>query len=289
MCASGRLVDMSMTGQIAIRVGRDRALSLTLLICCLFLILAVFGALVAPYDPIAIDAAGQLLPPSAAHPCGTDHVGRDICSRIIVATRLDLFIGLSSAILALVVGGLIGAIGGYFGGMVDRICVWIVDTIIAFPLFLLAMGIVAALGNTLMNVIYATAIVNIPFYARVMRAEILQRREAGFVEAARVAGNGRWRVLFVHLIPCAWPGLAVQASLTMGWAILNAASLSFIGLGVRPPQPEWGLMVAEGASFIISGQWWVSLMPGIVLVAVVLFFNLLGDRLRDLLDIRERH
>jgi peptide/nickel transport system permease protein len=130
--------------------------------------------------------------------------------------------------------------------------------------------------------------VNIPFYARTMRAEVLQRRHAGFVEAAQVAGNGPWRILLVHLIPCAWPGLAVQASLTMGWAILNAASLSFIGLGIRPPTPEWGLMVSEGASFIISGQWWVSIMPGIVLVLVVLSFNLLGDGLRDLLDIKER-
>jgi peptide/nickel transport system permease protein len=279
---------MSIVGQTLIGRFPKPALSVTAVICLVIVFVALFGPLIAPYDPIATHPASALLPPSLAHPCGTDHVGRDICSRIIVATRLDLFIGLSSAALALVVGGLIGAVGAYFGGWTDRICVWIVDTIIAFPLFLLAMGIVAALGNSLVNVIYATAIVNIPFYARAMRAEILQRREAGFVEAARVAGNGRWRVLFVHLIPCAWPGLAVQASLTMGWAILNAASLSFIGLGIRPPQPEWGLMVAEGASFIISGHWWVSLMPGIVLVSVVLFFNLLGDRLRDLLDIRER-
>lgn len=279
---------MTALGQTLIGRVPKPALSVAMVICAVIGFAALFGPLIAPYDPIATNPASALLSPSLAHPCGTDHVGRDICSRIIVATRLDLFIGLSSAALALVVGGLIGAVGAYFGGWIDRICVWIVDTIIAFPLFLLAMGIVAALGNSLVNVIYATAIVNIPFYARAMRAEILQRREAGFVEAARVAGNGRWRVLFVHLIPCAWPGLAVQASLTMGWAILNAASLSFIGLGIRPPQPEWGLMVAEGASFIISGQWWVSLMPGIVLVSVVLFFNLLGDRLRDLLDIRER-
>lgn len=279
---------MALIDTIAPGAKRDVVLSGALMVCGLILVVALFGGLIAPYDAVATDAAHQLMPPSLGHPCGTDHVGRDICSRIIVAARLDLFIGLASAVLALLVGGLIGAIGAFFGGWIDRICTWIADTIIAFPLFLLAMGIVAALGNSLMNVIYATAIVNIPFYARTMRAEILQRRHASFVEAAQVAGNGSWRTLFVHLIPCAWPGLAVQASLTMGWAILNAASLSFIGLGIRPPTPEWGLMVAEGASFIISGQWWVSIMPGVVLVLVVLSFSLLGDRLRDLLDIKER-
>jgi peptide/nickel transport system permease protein len=279
---------MALIDTIAPGAKRDVVLSGTLIVCGVILLVALLGGAIAPYDAVSTDAVHQLMPPSLAHPCGTDHVGRDICSRIIVAARLDLFIGLASAALALLVGGLIGAIGAFFGSWIDRLCTWVVDTIIAFPLFLLAMGIVAALGNSLMNVVYATAIVNIPFYARTMRAEVLQRRHAGFVEAAQVAGNGPWRILFVHLIPCAWPGLAVQASLTMGWAILNAASLSFIGLGIRPPTPEWGLMVSEGASFIISGQWWVSIMPGTVLVLVVLSFNLLGDGLRDLLDIKER-
>lgn len=165
---------------------------------------------------------------------------------------------------------------------------WIVDTIMAFPLFILAMGIVAALGSSMENIIYATAIVNVPFYARTVRAEINQRREAGFVEAARIAGNGSLRVLAYHLFPTAIPQLAVQMTLTMGWAMLNAASLSFIGLGIRPPTPEWGIMVAEGASFIITGEWWVALFPGLALVAVVLSLNLLGDGLRDMIDARER-
>lgn len=280
---------MTFTTLSAPGAKRGPVLTGTLAICAMALTAALFGNIIAPYDPLATDAARQLLPPSLAHPCGTDQVGRDICSRILVAARVDLVIGLLSVAIALVVGGLIGAIGGFFGGWLDRICVWFVDTIIAFPLFLLAMGIVAALGTSFTNVIYATAIVNLPFYARTTRAEILQRRHAGYVEAAQVSGNPRWRILLVHLIPSAFPGLAVQASLTMGWAILNAASLSFIGLGIRPPAPEWGLMVSEGASFIIGGQWWLSIMPGFVLVTVVLSFNLLGDTLRDLLDIRDRH
>jgi peptide/nickel transport system permease protein len=279
---------MAMFAAIEARPPRDALFIVTLALCGTVLLLGVLGALIAPYDPLSVNAAQQLMPPSLAHPCGTDQVGRDICSRIIAATRLDLTIGMLSAALALVVGGFVGAVAGFYGGWTDRLCMWIVDTIMAFPLFLLAMGIVAALGNSFTNIVYATAIVNIPFYARTVRTEMMQRRNAGFVEAAQVAGNSRLRILAVHLFPCAIPGLAVQVSLTMGWAILNAASLSFIGLGIMPPTPEWGLMVAEGASFIISGQWWVSLMPGTVLVVVVLSFNLLGDGLRDRLDIRER-
>src|SRR6266700_449585 len=164
----------------------------------------------------------------------------------------------------------------------------IIDSIMAFPLFLLAMGIVAALGNSLENIVYATAIVNVPFYARTVRAEMKQRREMGFVEAARVSGNGPFRILAVHLFPTAVPQLMIQVTLTMGWAMLNAAALSFIGLGIRPPTPEWGIMVAEGASFIITGEWWVALFPGLALVLVVLSLNLLGDGLRDIVDARDR-
>jgi peptide/nickel transport system permease protein len=279
---------MSITAAFAAAPQRDAVLPITLCVFVALLAIALLGGWLAPYDPLATDAVRQLLPPSLAHPCGTDQVGRDICARLITATRLDLAIGVGAAGLALVIGSVIGGLAGYFGGWTDRFAMWIVDTIMAFPLFVLAMGIVAALGNTFANVIYATAIVNIPFYARTVRTEISQRRAAGFVEAALVSGNSPLRILVRHLFPCAVPGLAVQMSLTMGWAILNAASLSFIGLGIRPPTPEWGIMVAEGASYIISGQWWVSIVPGMVLVLVVLSFNMLGDSLRDRLDVRER-
>ena len=257
-----------------------------------FLLAVVLIALVGPtltaHDPLATDPALALRPPSWLSPCGTDHVGRDICTRIVHATRLDLAISVGAVALALVAGSAIGAVAGFFGGWTDRLAMWLVDTIMAFPLFLLAMGIVAALGNSIENIVYATAIVNVPFYARAVRAEMSQRREAGFVEAARVSGNGPFRILLVHLFPTAVPQLAVQVTLTMGWAMLNAAALSFIGLGIRPPMPEWGIMVAEGASFIITGEWWVALFPGLALVTVVLSLNLLGDGLRDMIDARER-
>jgi peptide/nickel transport system permease protein len=185
-------------------------------------------------------------------------------------------------------GGLAGIAAGYFGGWTDRIVGRIADTIMAFPLFVLAMGIVAALGNTVQNIIIATAIVNFPLYARVARAEANVRRNAGFVQAARLSGNPEFRILLGHILPNIMPIMIVQMSLTMGYAILNAAGLSFIGLGVRPPTAEWGIMVAEGASFMVSGEWWIALFPGLALMIAVFCFNLLGDGLRDIVDPQRR-
>ena len=215
-----------------------------------------------PYDPLASNTAAALKPPSAAHWFGTDQLGRDVFSRVIVATRLDFFIAVASVALVFLMGGLAGVAAGFFGGWTDRIVGRIADTIMAFPLFVLAMGIVAALGNTVQNIVLATAIINFPLYARVARAEANVRREAGFVQAARLSGNGELRILLGHILPNIMPIMMVQMSLTMGYAILNAAGLSFIGLGVRPPTPEWGIMVAEGAAFMVSGEWWIAFFPG---------------------------
>ena len=190
--------------------------------------------------------------------------------------------------LSFAIGALAGLAAGYFGGWTERAVGRAADTIMAFPLFVLAMGIVAALGNTVGNIVLATAIINLPFYIRVARAEVNVRRNAGFVEAARLSGNTDTRILLRHLFPNILPPTMVQVSLNMGWAILNAAGLSFIGLGVRPPQAEWGIMVAEGAQYIVSGEWWVALFPGAVLMLAVFCFNLLGDGLRDLIDPRRR-
>lgn len=254
----------------------------------ILLAFALAGPTLAPYDPLKTSILDSLQPPSAAHWMGTDKVGRDVFSRVIVATRLDLAIAVGAVALSFVFGTLIGAIAGYVGGWTDRIVGRGVDTIMAFPLFVLAMSIVAALGNTVENIVYATAIINLPFYVRMARAEVNVRRNADFVEAAQVSGNSRTRIVLVHLIPNILPPLMVQISLNMGWAILNAAGLSFIGLGIRPPTPEWGIMVAEGATFIISGEWWVALFPGLALTLTVLCFNLLGDGLRDIIDPRRR-
>jgi peptide/nickel transport system permease protein len=249
---------------------------------------ALSGPWITPHNPLATDAMNALAPPSASHWCGTDAVGRDILSRIIAATRLDLGIAFAAVVLSFAIGALGGLAAGYFGGWTERAVGRIADTIMAFPLFVLAMGIVAALGNTVANIVYATAIINMPLYARVARAESSVLRQAGFIEAARLGGNGEMRILLAQVLPNTMPLLAVQMSLTMGYAILNAAGLSFIGLGISPPTPEWGIMVAEGASNIISGEWWVALFPGLALMLAVFCFNLLGDGLRDLIDPRRR-
>ncbi|MFY8082580.1 MAG: ABC transporter permease [Rubrivivax sp.] len=254
----------------------------------LFVLLALAGPWIAPYDPLATNTAVALQPPSAAHWFGTDALGRDILSRTLVATRLDLGIAVAAVAASFVVGIPLGLAAGYFGGWWDVVVTRLSDTIMAFPLFVLAMGIVAALGNTVGNIVLATAIINLPFYIRVARAETNVRRSAGFVEAARLSGNTDLRILAVHLFPNILPPAMVQVSLNLGWAILNAAGLSFIGLGVRPPTPEWGILVAEGAQFIVSGEWWVSFFPGAVLMLAVFSFNLLGDALRDLFDPRRR-
>jgi peptide/nickel transport system permease protein len=185
-------------------------------------------------------------------------------------------------------GSIIGAVIGYFGGLLDSSVSRVVDVLMAFPLFVLAMALVAALGNTVTNVIYATAVINLPFYIRLARAEVRVQSHLGYIEAARVGGSGHARILGVFLLPNILPTLVVQASLNLGWAVLNAAGLSFIGLGVRAPTPEWGIMVADGAQFIVSGQWWIALFPGLALMVTVFCFNLLGDGLRDVVDPRSR-
>ncbi|WP_341892519.1 ABC transporter permease [Variovorax sp. YR752] len=254
----------------------------------LFILIALIGPAIVPHDPLASNATAALQPPSATHWFGTDALGRDIFSRTLVATRLDLGIAISAVVLSFAIGIALGLAAGFFGGWWDTAITRVSDTIMAFPLFVLAMGIVAALGNTVGNIVLATAIINLPFYIRVARAEANVRRGAGFIEAARLSGNGDVRILAVHLFPNILPPAMVQVSLNMGWAILNAAGLSFIGLGVRPPTPEWGILVAEGAQFIVSGEWWVSFFPGAVLMLAVFTFNLLGDALRDIFDPRRR-
>ncbi|WP_299470821.1 ABC transporter permease [uncultured Roseibium sp.] len=264
---------------------------ITMLAFSMFAVLivaAVFGPSLVPYDPLTSNAANALQPPSLAHWFGTDNLGRDVFSRVVVATRLDLAISVAAVALSFAIGSVLGSIAGYWGGWIDAVLNRLFDTIMAFPLFVLAMGIVAALGNTVENIVYATAVINIPFYARLVRAEVNIRRESGFALAAKLSGNSDIRVLALHIFPNALPPMMVQVSLNLGWAILNAAGLSFIGLGVRPPTAEWGIMVAEGANFIVSGEWWLAFFPGFALMFAVFTFNLMGDGLRDIVDPRQR-
>ena len=253
----------------------------------LLVLAAILGPVLVPYDPVA-GAGPALQPPSAAHWFGTDALGRDVFSRVVAATRLDLGMAFAAVAIVFAVGTLAGTAAGFFGGWWDRVVGRIADTLMAFPLFVLAMGIVAAVGNSVESIVIATAIVNFPIYARIARAEANIRRDAGFVEAARLSGYGEGRILLAEVMPNLLPIMMVQVSLTLGYAILNCAGLSFIGLGIRPPTPEWGIMVAEGASYIVSGEWWIALFPGLALMLAVFTFNLLGDGLRDIVDPRKR-
>lgn len=251
-------------------------------------LVAIFSPWLAPYDPLASNVNRALEAPSARHWAGTDQLGRDVLSRIIAATRLDLAIAFSAVSLSFVLGAVIGGVCGYAGGKIDKGVGRFVDVLMAFPLFVLAMAMVAALGNRVENIVIATAIINLPFYIRFARAEVNVRRNAGWVEAARAGGESHLSIVLRYLLPNVLPAMAVQISLNLGWAILNAAGLSFIGLGVRPPTPEWGILVAEGARFITTGKWWLVAFPGLALMLTVLCFNLLGDGLRDILDPRMR-
>ncbi|HMN85776.1 MAG TPA: ABC transporter permease [Bauldia sp.] len=251
-------------------------------------LLAVIGPAIVPYDPLATDPPAALQPPSAAHFFGTDQLGRDVFSRVVVSARTDLGIALVAVATTLVLGSALGAAAGWAGGITDRVVSRLMDTIMAFPLFVLAVGIAAGLGNSVTSVVIATVVVNLPLYARQVRADVNRRRHAAYVEAARLAGIGALPTVAFHIMPNLAPQLMVQASLNMGWAILNAAGLSFLSLGIRPPTPEWGIMVSEGASYIISGEWWLFVFPGAALFLAVLGFSLAGDALRDRFDPRRR-
>jgi peptide/nickel transport system permease protein len=247
---------------------------------------AVAAPVIMPYDPDAPDAEHALEAPSRRHWLGTDLYGRDQLTRIVYAGRVDLLVALAATAIALSLGAVLGAVSGYRSGWLDQLLMRVIDTIQAFPSFILAMGIAAALGNSVTNIVIAIAITHVPIYGRLIRGEMLRIREMEYAEAARTVGNQQRRIIFYHLLPNCFPPVIVQATLAMGFAILTVAALSYIGLGIRPPTSEWGAMTAEGAGYIVSGEWWIFLFPGVAIMATVLSFNLVGDALRDVLDPR---
>ncbi|HSR11780.1 MAG TPA: ABC transporter permease [Thermodesulfobacteriota bacterium] len=275
------------------RIGMRRLRRNTLSFAALIVIAAIAGmavlaSLIAPYDPNATDAALAMSPISIQHPMGTDIFGRDILSRVIHGAQVDLLVALGATLIALAISSVLGSVSGYSGGWVDHALMRVIDTIMSFPSFILAMGITAALGNKLVNVVIAIAVTHIPIYTRLIRGEMLRIREMEYAEAARTVGNSKSRIIFYHLLPNCFPPVIVQATLAMGWAILTVAGLSFIGLGIQPPLSEWGYMTAEGANYIVSGEWWLFLFPGLAIMLTVLSFNMVGDALRDVLDPRMR-
>ena len=252
-------------------------------ILCMLLLMALLAPVLAPYDPLAQDLYQRLQPPSADHWFGTDDFGRDILSRIVFGSRISLRIGLIAISLALTGGTLFGLVAGYRGGMVDMLIMRLMDLMLAFPSILLAIAIVAVIGPGIENAILAVSIVLVPQFARLVRSSVLTVREATYVEAARALGATESRLLFYSILPNCTAPLIVQTTLGMGTAILDAAGLSFLGLGAQPPVPEWGAMLSGGRELLLRAPW-VMTFPGLAIFAVVLGLNLFGDGLRDALD-----
>ena len=251
----------------------------------ILVLVAVFAPLLAPYAPGAQDLAARLLPPSGGHLLGTDELGRDILSRILFGSRITLEIVALVAVIAAPVGLVVGTSAGYAGGLLDSLLMRVTDVFLAFPKLVLALALVAALGPGLDNAILAIAATSWPAYARIARAETLAVRGADFIAAARMSGASSPRILFVHVAPLCLSSVVVRLTLDMAGIILTAAGLGFLGLGARPPAPEWGAMMSSGREFL-TDHWWVATMPGIAILLVSLAFNLVGDGLRDALDPR---
>jgi peptide/nickel transport system permease protein len=249
----------------------------------LLVLVALLAPLLAPHDPLAQDLYNRLQPPSLEHPMGTDDFGRDILSRIIFGARISLRIGLVAITAALAVGTVLGLWAGYWGGAIDTVIMRLMDLLLAFPSILLAIAVVAVTGPGIDNAIMAVSVVLIPQFARLVRSSVLSVREMAYVEAARALGAGQARILFVSVLPNCMAPIIVQTTLSLGTAILDAAGLSFLGLGAQPPMPEWGAMLAEGRELLLEAPW-VMTFPGLAIFAVVLALNLFGDGLRDALD-----
>ena len=256
-------------------------------IIAVVLLLAVFGEMIAPYGANEINVMNQLQPPSVEHWFGTDELGRDVFSRVIIAARVSVEVSLVSVTLALLLGVTIGLTSGYFGHWVDIVGMRSMDVIFSFPVVLLALAIVAMLGPGIVPAMIAIGVVYTPYFARITRASVLSVREETYIRAARSIGASDVRILRLHVLPNVMAPIIVQTSLSLAFAILTEAALSFLGLGVQPPQPSWGRMLFDGRGFL-SEAWWMAVFPGAAILLTVLALNLIGDAMRDALDPRQR-
>lgn len=265
------------------KARRNAPIKVGAVITVAFAVSAIFAPWIAPRDPIAQDLTKALRPPSAQFILGTDEFGRDISSRIIFGARISFMIGFISVGISTLLGTLSGSVAGFYGGIWDSLISRLMDMLLAFPGILLALTIVAVLGPNLLNTMIAVGISSTPYYTRVTRSVVLASRETDKVLAARALGASDMRVVFRHIVPDVVPAIIVVATLGLGWAILTAAGLSYLGLGAQPPTPEWGAIIAAGRVYV-SQAWWLSTFPGLAIVLLVLGVNLLGDGLRDVLD-----
>ncbi|MGY1604056.1 ABC transporter permease [Geodermatophilus sp. SYSU D00815] len=268
-------------------LARNPTAAVSAVVLLAVVLVAVLGDWLAPDGPNEQDIANRLQPPSWEHPFGTDDFGRDVLSRVILGAPTTLRVGFLSVALALVVGTLIGLLAGFYGRWVDDVLMRVMDVLFAFPAVLLAIAILAVRGPGPTNAVYAIAIVYVPIFARVTRASVLGVREEVYIRASRSIGASDLRLLFRHVLPNAAPPIIVQTSISLAFAVLAEAALSFLGLGPQVPNPSWGLDLSESRDFM-PGAWWMTLFPGLAIFVTVLCFNLLGDGLRDVLDPRQR-
>lgn len=268
---------------IARRLPRNVGATLGLVILAGIVLVALFADVIRPYDPYAIQVVEKFQPPSAQHLMGTDDLGRDIFSRVIEGTRISFRIAFMVLLVAGSLGLVLGVLAGYFGGLADEVIMRAADIFLAFPSFLLAMAIVAALGPGIENAILAIGIAWWPRYARLLRGQVLAVKHELYVEAARAIGASVFRLMRLHILPNASAPLLIQLASDAGQAIIITASLSFVGLGALPPMPEWGAMIAQARTYMIS-YWWVATFPGAAISVTVAGYMFLGDGLRDLLD-----
>jgi peptide/nickel transport system permease protein len=268
-----------------LRASRLNVVAVT--IVGLVVAVAIFGTLLAPYPPNSIDLLQRLRPPSVNHLFGTDDYGRDLFSRVLAGAWISLYVAAVILIASVAIGTILGMIAGLVGGLTDEIIMRVTDLFLAFPALILAAAIAATLGPSLTHTMLALSTVFWPWYARLVRGQVLSLREREFILAARVAGASTGRIVFKHLLRNVLPVVIIQASLDVGYAILFTSSLSFLGLGAQPPTPEWGAMMTDARSFL-EDFWWYPTFPGLALAVTVVGFNLLGDGLRDWLDPRLR-
>jgi peptide/nickel transport system permease protein len=266
------------------RFSRHRIGMFGLAIIVLIVVCAIFAPWLAPYDPTKIDYGAMIAPPSSAYLLGTDEIGRDILSRLIYGARVSLQIVAVAIVLSLAIGGAIGLLSGYVGGMVDTVIMRVMDGLLAFPLLVLALGVIAVLGPDLINAIIALAIVNVPGFARLVRGQVLSVRERDFVQAARAIGAGDLRIMLRHIWPSVAGNVIVYASLRASTTLIAESSLAFLGLGAEPPTPTWGQMLATAMEY--WSAWWMSIFPGLAIFFAALAFNFLGDGIRDSMDVR---
>lgn len=252
-----------------------------------FIITAISAPHIAPYDPYEMNLDLAFQPPSWKHPFGTDEMGRDVLSRVIWGSRISLRVGVTVVSISMCIGVILGALAGYIGGIVDELIMRFTDLILAFPSMILALALAAALGPGLDNAMISLCATWWPWYARLVRGQVLSLRDAGFVEAARCIGAGNFRILLRHILPNTLGPVIVNASMDFGWTILTAAALGFLGIGAQPPQPEWGLMINIGRIYFMDRPW-IATFPGLAIFLVVLGSNLIGDGLDEILNPRLR-